>query len=600
MKQKKSKKSPPDVSLPQNGKSKLQQESAEARPSDKLRRDDEASSCASVTSDQVGSKSGNKGKVDKTAAKDTRRMEKSEARVEKTAEKLSTARDKFSMQKPQKPSGALRTLTQAAGYEVWAKAHGKIHEVERDNVGVEAAHHGEILAEKTGRVASRFIKHRNRTRPARRVHKWEHKNIKANADLRFRQMAQEHPELKDNVVKQHLKKRKLRKQYEKQAKETAKKAAKKTGDAAATAAEKVGYAVVTFVKRHPFVSLIALLCFVILLILQSCMAGSVSIGNGLVGAVGASTYPSGDADMIAAEAAYARMEAALQYELDNYASLHPGHDEYNFNLATIEHDPYVLISILCAWHEGVWTLAEAQGMLSQLFERQYILTQTVTVEVRYRTESSTYTDPETGETTTESTEVPYDYSICSVTLENFNLSHLPVYFMSEEQLSRYALYMVALGNRPDLFPNSLYPHATNIREYTHYGIPPAYLEDAVFAAIIKEAEKYLGFPYVWGGSSPSTSFDCSGFISWVLNHSGWNIGRLTAQGIYDICTPVSSANAHPGDLIFFVGTYSTSGVSHVGIYVGDGMMLHCGDPISYASVNTTYWQNHFYNYGRLP
>ena len=197
-------------------------------------------------------------------------------------------------------------------------------------------------------------------------------------------------------------------------------------------------------------------------------------------------------------------------------------------------------------------------------------------------------------------DVPYDYYICTVTLENFDLSHVPVYVMSEDQLSMYALYMASLGNRPDLFPDSEYIRLHLIEGYTDYDIPPDALEDAEFAAMIKEAEKYLGYPYVWGGSNPSTSFDCSGFVSWVLNHSGWNVGRLSAQGLYNICTPVARSNARPGDLVFFVGTYDTPGVSHVGIYVGNSMMIHCGDPITYANINTVYWQSHFYTYGRLP
>ena len=192
---------------------------------------------------------------------------------------------------------------------------------------------------------------------------------------------------------------------------------------------------------------------------------------------------------------------------------------------------------------------------------------------------------------------PYTWYICYVTLENFNLSHLPIYIMGEDQLSRYALYMSALGNRPDLFPSSPY-----VAKYTadpvEHEIPEAYLADETFAAILSEAEKYIGYPYVWGGSSPATSFDCSGYVSWVINHSGWNVGRLGAQGLYNICTPTSSPR--PGDLVFFKGTYDTPGVSHCGIYVGDGRMLHCGDPIGYANLNTSYWQSHFYAYGRLP
>ena len=228
----------------------------------------------------------------------------------------------------------------------------------------------------------------------------------------------------------------------------------------------------------------------------------------------------------------------------------------------------MLISILTAFHEGVFTIDEVQEELQMLFEKQYILTQTVEVEVRYRTE--TRTDSEGND---YDVEVPYNYYICKVKLENFDLSHVPVYIMDEETLSLYAVY----------------------------DIPPSALEDETFAALITEAEKYIGYPYVWGGSNPNTSFDCSGFVSWALTQSGvCNTGRLGAQGLYNISTPVSSANARPGDLIFFVGTYDTPGVSHVGIYVGGGKMLHCGDPIQYADINTSYWQSHFYAFGRPP
>ncbi len=219
--------------------------------------------------------------------------------------------------------------------------------------------------------------------------------------------------------------------------------------------------------------------------------------------------------------------------------------------------------------------------------------------MRYRTETDTWTDAEDN-THTDTYEVSYNYYICNVKLHNENLSHLPVFIMSEEKVSLYAMYMSTLGNRPDLFPTSAYPNASTKKEYTNYDIPPEALEDEQFAAIITEAEKYLGYPYVWGGSTPATSFDCSGFVSWVINHSGWNVGRLGAQGLYNICTPVSAANAKPGDLVFFEHTYDTDGVSHVGIYVGNGMMIAAGDPISYTSIETSYWQNHLYGFGRLP
>ena len=285
--------------------------------------------------------------------------------------------------------------------------------------------------------------------------------------------------------------------------------------------------------------------------------------------------------VLGAEAAYAGMEADLQDYLDTYESTH-SYDEYHFDLDEIGHDPYVLISILTAYHQGEWTLDEVQGTLDMLFEKQYILTERVVVETRYDSEGD-----------------PYSWYICYVTLESKDLSHLPVYIMGEEQLSMYATYMATLGNRPDLFPQSQYPNASQKEDYLDYDVPPEALEDEQFAAMLEEAEKYLGYPYVWGGSSPSTSFDCSGFVSWVINHSGWDVGRLGAQGLCNICTPVTAANAKPGDLVFFKGTYDTPGVSHCGIYVGNGMMIHAGSPISYANLNTSYWQEHLYCYGRL-
>ena len=300
--------------------------------------------------------------------------------------------------------------------------------------------------------------------------------------------------------------------------------------------------------------------------------------------------------MLAAEVQYCAMEAELQAKLDNYEATHD-YDEYHFDLDEIGHDPYVLISALTAIKGREWTLAEVTGTLQMLFDRQYILTETVETEIRYRTEVRTDRD---GNRYT--IQVPYEYTICTVTLENFDLSHVPVYVMSEDQLALYAMYMATLGNRPDLFGESDYVN----RYYGNgngggYDIPPEALEDEAFAAIIKEAEKYLGFPYVWGGSSPATSFDCSGFVSYVYNNCGigWSFGRLSAEGIRQICSYVSPADAKPGDLIFFEKTYNTTGASHIGIYVGNHTMLHCGDPIQYTSISSDYWQSHFLQFGRL-
>ena len=579
--------------------SKFRQESEAAKPSGKLR-----DKPLSATSGQVDPKlkDGKKPKTkeEKAAAKENKQLDKSKLRAEKSDSKLDNARDKLANQKPYKPPGVASRLSHAAGFEVAAQAHRKFHEVEKDNVGVEAAHRTEIIAERTGRAAVRHVKHRIRTRPARQVRKMEKKNIKANADYHFRELTEENPELNHNAVKRHLHKKRIQKQMQKQAQEAAKKGATKAVKESASLVGKAGRAVVDFVKRHPKAALILALCFLLIVIIQSCTAMTLSMFNGLGGGViGGTTYLSEDADMLGAEAAYAGMEANLQYRLDNYTILNPGYHEYHFDLAEIGHDPYVLISILSAFHDGPWTIDEVQGMLTVLFGQQYILTETVEVEVRYYTVYWSYTDPETGDTDSGSYEVPYNYYICTVTLENFNLSHLPIYIMGEEQLSRYALYIGTLGNRPDLFPAYLYPKASTYLTYETYDIPQEYFDaDPVFAAMIAEANKYLGYPYVWGGYCPATSFDCSGFVSWVINHSGWNVGRLGAQGLYNICTPVSAANARPGDLIFFVGTYDTPGVSHVGIYVGDGMMVHCGNPIGYVTINTAYWQSHFYAFRR--
>ena len=526
------------------------------------------------------------------------KISKSKLRMETREDKLNRARKKLEGKKPPKPRGPVRRVLGAAGWSAHGFVHGKIYEVEHENVGTEGAHRSELLGEAALRHGTRYAKKRIREHPARAVHKAEAQYIKARADYQFRMAAQENPELAKNAVTRYWHKQKLKKQYAKQARQAAKQTAKQGAKAAgktAAATEKLAERAVAFVKRHPVGALIALACVVLVLSLQSCASSLITLGNAAAGAVGATTYPAQDGDMLGAEAAYCSLEAELQHYLDTYESTHD-YDEYHYDLDAIEHDPYVLVSILSAWHEGEWTLADVQPTLQMLFDRQYTLTENVVKERRYYIETDTWTDEE-GNTHTDSYRVYYDYFICYVTLDNFNLSHLPIYIMGEDKVSRYSLYMATLGNRPDLFPGSSY-----VGKYTSppegYEVPGEYLDDETFAAMLSEAEKYLGYPYVWGGSSPATSFDCSGFVSWVINHSGWNVGRLGAQGLYNICTRTSSPR--PGDLVFFKGTYDTPGVSHCGIYVGDGMMIHCGDPISYANLNSSYWQAHFYAYGRLP
>ena len=518
----------------------------------------------------------------------------SKLRMEKRGEQLDKAKEKLAKQKPPKMPGPVKKAGRAAGATVHGYVHGKLYEVEHENVGTESAHRSELVGEAALRSTSRYVKKQIREHPAKAVQKAESRHIKATADYQYRATVEAHPEMqKGGAVSRYIQKQKIKRQYAKQAREAAKQTAKAAEKTAVTT-EKLTARAVAFVKRHPVGVLLFLACFLLLVLMQSCMSSAVTIGNGVVGAIGASTYAAEDADLRGAEAAYCALEDELQDYLDSYERTHD-YDEYHFELDDIEHDPYVLLSIISAMHEGAWTVDEVQGTLQMLFEKQYILTETVVTERRYYLETDTWTDEE-GNTHTDTYRVYYDYYICTVTLENFNLSHLPIYIMGEDQLSRYALYMAALGNRPDLFPSSPY-----VAKYTadpvEHEIPEAYLVDETFASILEEAEKYIGYPYVWGGYKPSTSFDCSGFVSYVYNQCGWDFGRLGAQGLYNISRRTSSPR--PGDLVFFTGTYDTPGVSHVGIYVGDGWMLHCGDPIGYANLNTSYWQSHFYAYGRL-
>ena len=538
-------------------------------------------------------------KADKAQAKIPKKtVVKKERGFDPATGKVKTQLRFEEVDKKKPPSKLTHAVQDAPANFVLSQVHREVRQSEDDNVGVEAAHKVEQAVESGGRLVQSA--HRaHQLKPYRAAIRAEKKLERANLDALQKKAEIDSPT--SNPVSKWQQKQAIKKQYaaakHNQAAQTTAKAAENTAKAAKKAAEKAEKAgKYVWEHRRGFAIAAAILLMLAFLLngLSSCSVIMDGVGSGIA----ASTYPSQDADMLGAEAQYCAMEAELQRYLDTYESTHV-YDEYHFDLDTIEHDPYVLISIITALHQGEWTLDEVQGTLQMLFDRQYILTEDVVVETRYRTETDTWTDAD-GNTHTDTYQVPYDYYICTVTLENFNLSHVPVYIMSEEQLGMYATYMATLGNRPDLFPGSGYIGKYVEGSYTDYDIPPEALDDEVFAAIIKEAEKYLGYPYVWGGSSPSTSFDCSGFVSWVINHSGWDVGRLGAQGLCNICTPVSSANVKPGDLVFFTGTYDTPGVSHVGIYVGNNMMIHCGDPISYANLNSSYWQSHFYRYGRLP
>ena len=439
-----------------------------------------------------------------------------------------------------RPSAKLTELPSAA-------AHRETAQYEEDNVGVEAANRVTEAVEGGVRYASKLS-----ARPRREV-KAEPAGAKA----------QQKRAIKDAYAKARR----------------GKSTTTATAKSAKKAAEKERKAEHFIVRHRKGIGIAVALFLVVAFFLNALTSCSVLVEGGLSG-VGLTTYPSADEDLLGAEAAYATMEAELQDYLDNYEATHD-YDEYIFDLDEISHDPYVLLSLLTALKGSEWTLDDVQSDLEMLFERQYILTEDVATETRY---------DENGE--------PYEYAVCTVTLENFDLSHLPVYLLTEEKLSMYSLYMATLGNRPDLFPG--YVPSTDAG--TDYEIPPEALEDEQFAAMMAEAEKYIGFPYVWGGSSPSTSFDCSGFVSWVVNNCGvgWNVGRMTAQGLYNICTPVSEAEAKPGDLVFFEYTYEGPWITHVGIYVGEGMMIHAGNPIGYLKFMDSYYSDNFVGFGRLP
>ena len=566
----------------------------------------------------------------------TKRMQKLERKSEKAHERLDAAREKLPTHKVlkkervfdeetgkgktrlhfedelKKPKGKGKLQFEAdktfrkVGDTLASGIHGKIHEVEQENSAVEAAHKTEIAAETAAR---HFSHHREKSvnKPYEKVSKLEHKADVADAKLQYERNQQEHPEMKKQNMNKHYQKQSIKKEYaaaRNAGSQTAGTATKNTGK---KLGEKASDKIKEFFEKNKKV-FIWIGVGIALLVLLGAGISSCSMLTSTGSSVIASSYLSEDDAMLGAEAQYCQMEQELQRYLDTYESTHD-YDEYHFDLDDIEHDPYVLISILSALHEGEWTLSEVQGTLDMLFEKQYILTEEVIVETRYRTETRTgtrtVTDPDTGESYEEEYEytvqVPYSYYICNVTLENFNLSHVPVYIMGQDELSMYATYMSVLGNREDLFPSSDYVDKYVTNPPSDYTVPAEYLSDERFATLLSEAEKYLGYPYVWGGSNPETSFDCSGFVSYVLTNSGLvNTGRLGAQGLYNICTPVSKADAKPGDLIFFKGTYDTPGVSHVGIYVGDNVMLHCGDPIQYTSISSSYWQSHFFAFGRPP
>lgn len=520
------------------------------------------------------------------------KMEKAQYKADKAGRKLESAREKLASQKPQKRPGLAKKTVRGVRAEVWFYTHNKIHEVEHENVGVEGAHKSELVAEAGTRKLVRFARRRYREHPARRVAKWERKETAAKANLDFQKMIKEHPELASNPLSRMAQKWKLKRRYAKQAGQAAKqgtRAAKKTTATAGTFTKRA----VQAAARHPVFILIILVLFLLFYALSAFSSLIPMLGSGLVNAISGTSYASADSDLLGADEDYAALENDLKQKIANIERTHSDYDEYRYNVDEIGHNPYELTSYLSAKYHS-YTRTEIQGELQEVFEVQYELTLTEEVEIRYRTETSTDAD---GNETSE--EVSYEYYILHVTLKNRTLPAVVNTRLDMEQKEIYFVMQELKGNKPYLW-EGIYTEGGTETE-PGYQIPGEALSDPSFAALIGEAEKYLGYPYVWGGSSPSTSFDCSGFVCWVFSNSGvHNLPRTTAQGIYNQCARVSSADARPGDIIFFTGTYDSGvPVSHVGIYVGNNMMIHCGNPIQYASIGTSYWQQHFYAFGRL-
>ena len=504
--------------------------------------------------------------------------------------------------KPKKPGNL-------AADALSAKAHQSVRNADQDNnSGVEAAHFTEGSAEGAARAGSRF-QYGRKLRQYKKLERLEKKADKDAVDSIFAERMKSDPQAGSNFFSRWRQKQAIKKEY----------AAAKAGAAAAentasgTAKAAQGTVSITekafqFVQSHSHIIIgIAAVGLLVLVIAGSVSSCSVLINGGGNVVLGTS-YTAEDEDLKGVETDYTKLEDKLRKQIDRIETDHPGYDEYRYNLAEIGHNPYELASLLTVEFEN-YTRSQVQARLQSIFEAQYELKLEEKVEIRTRKETRVgyrYNPiTGTGHTYTYQVTVQYEYKILNVTLLNRGVDYVARNSgLTDDQLQRYEVTLECRGNRDDLFAGIAFATpdgAGSSGEYQDYDIPGEALTDEKFRKMITEAEKYLGYPYVWGGSSPSTSFDCSGFVSWVINHcgNGWNVGRQTANGLMGKCDIIPKSEAKPGDLIFFQKTYNTSGASHVGIYVGNGMMIHCGSPISYASIETSYWRQHYYCMGRI-
>ncbi|NGU13158.1 NlpC/P60 family protein [Clostridium perfringens] len=550
--------------------------------------------------------------VDKLASK----KKTTKLRLEKDAAGSRKAKlrfEKADITEIERPSVAKHMASRGTAVIITSKAHQAVSEYEDDNVGVQSAQEMTKAVESTAYTVDHAV-YGHKLKAHAKADKLVEKSDKANVDALYEKFKKDNPDAGSNPFSRWQQKKAIKKEYAaaKAGKNTAsttvsasKGAGKATGKAA-QGAKNISEKVTEFCTTHSKAILLVLAGGLLFMIICSMFSSCTAMFQGGAQVVLGTSFTANDEDIIGADNDYKALEAALRNKINNIERTHSGYDEYRYDLDEINHNPYELAAYLTVQFED-YTRSEVQSTLQRLFDQQYELTLTEEVEIRTRTETrtgtTTWTDPETGEVYEEEyeyeVEVEYEYYILNVKLENIGLNRvIGSSGMSEDEMERYAVLLQTSGNRPDIFGGDIYAVTG---EYTDYDIPGEALTDTRFANMIREAEKYLGYPYVWGGSSPSTSFDCSGFVSWVINNcgNGWSVGRLTANGLMGVCDIIPRSSAKPGDLIFFQGTYDTSGASHVGIYVGNGMMIHCGNPISYASIESNYWQSHFYCFGRI-
>lgn len=493
---------------------------------------------------------------------------------------------------------------------VSARVHNQIsNQNEDDNAGTDALNAGTQAAE-SGLYSAKVRLHEKKTDGyGKKLHEKKYAE-EARAAQNVKSVSETSNATSKQLQKNMMKKEIQRQAYKQQAKETANgvgSVSKRFVDKAEDMAGKLAEAVVEFVQEHPLGCIMAFIILLLVLVLSAILTSCGGSFGGISNISVTTSFTAKDSAITAVNNDYTALEDTLQNTLSNIETDHPGYDEYNYSLNEVSHNPFELAALLTVLYED-YTESEVQAMLQTIYDKQYTLILQEVVEQRSREETRTghrtvhHADGTTSrESYTYTVTVYYDYYILNTTLTNHGIDYVARNMgLTEEQLKRYELLLETFGNKKYLFEDDPYA-APQPGDFQDYDVPSEYLTDQEFANMLKEAEKYLGYPYVWGGSSPSTSFDCSGFVSYVINHcgNGWNVGRQTANGLLGNCARVSKSDAKPGDLIFFQGTYNTSGASHVGIYVGDGMMIHCGNPIQYASINSSYWQSHFYTFGRL-